>query len=276
MLSLAGSHPGGCEIAAFAQIRRTPSRIMSIRGENADVPLVQHPLRPISRISTEGARERPRRDLHPDAGSGEPPDRIVVGGDPREALGMRQDRNVAGRQNSKKELLQPGGRHVMRGLDENVAGVGERQQMTCRKTPDEVGHHVIVRTRNELQRNAFLIEDGLQLPDGIADLRTAVMVKTWQDMRRAGDMGDAVGHERPRHIERNRQVAGTVVDTRQNMTMQIDHEPRSPRSSRLRGIGRSQRTKSTCQPSGRAPRTFRPQSIVNRRLQALHISIHYG
>ena len=187
------------------------------------MPLVQHSLSPISRISAKGAREGASRNLHPDAGPGEPSDGVILGTDPRQPLGMGQDRNVLGRQYCKKELFQSRRWHVVGGLDEDVAGVGERDQVAAPEAGDEVGHNVVVRAHHELEADALLVENPLQMLHYLADLRAAIMVNAGQDVGRAGDVGHAVGDESPRHGERHRHVASTVVDTRENMAMEVNH-----------------------------------------------------
>ncbi len=214
MLSLACANQGRSEITPLAQIWRALTRIMSIRGENADVPLIQHSLGPISRISAEGARERAGRELHPDPALGHPLYGVVMPANPRQTLRVGQDRNVAGCQNAEKELLHPRRRDVVGRFHEDVAGVGERDEVAGLKAGDEVGHDVIVGPHDELQGNALAVEHVLQPLDGRADLRAGVMVNAWQDVRRAGDMRHAIGDKGLRHGQRDRKVACTVVDTR--------------------------------------------------------------
>ncbi len=196
---------------------------MSIRGENADVPLVQHSLRPISRISAKGAREGPGRNLHPDPAPGQPHDGVVVPADPRQTLRMGQNWHVPGCQNSKKELFHARRRNVVGRLDQDVARVGQRHEMPALQPRNEVGNDVVVRPRNELQPNALNVEDMLQPLHRLADLRTAVVVSAREDMRRARDVRHAIGDKRLRHRQRNRKIARAIVDTGQNMAMQIDH-----------------------------------------------------
>lgn len=123
MLSLARSDPNGSEIASFPQIWRTPTRIMSIRGKNADTPLVQHSLGPISRISAKGASKRAGCNLHPDPRLLQALDGVIMGLNPRKPLRMGQDRHVAGDQEAEEELLQARRNNVVRRLYEDVARI---------------------------------------------------------------------------------------------------------------------------------------------------------
>jgi hypothetical protein len=150
MLSLASADPGSREITPLTQIRGAPTHIVSIRGKNTDLSLIEHSLGPISRISAKGAREGPGRDLHPDPGPGQPQNGVVMGTDPGQALGMGQYRHIAGRKQAEKELLHPRRRHVVGRLDQDVARVGQRDEMPAPQAPDEVGRNVIVRSYDEL------------------------------------------------------------------------------------------------------------------------------
>jgi len=251
MLSLACADPGCSEVTPFAQIRRALSRIMSIRGENADVPLIQHSLGPISRISPEGAREGAGRDLHPDPAQDQPPYGVVMPANPRQTLRMGQDRNVPGRQNAEKELIHSRRGDVVGRLDQDIAAIGEREQVTGLKASDEVGHHVVVRAHDELQGDALIVEDLLQVLHGLADLRTAIMVNAGQDVRRAGDVRHAISDESPRHGQRDRDIARAIIDSRQNMAVQINHRPSGSRALGFKRHCPVQRTRSTCQPRDR-------------------------
>ncbi len=127
MLGLACADPSCREVAPFAQIGRTTSHIVSIGRENVDVPLVQHSLRPISRISAKGASEGTSRNLHPDTGSGHPADGKIMAPNPGQTLWVGQDWHIVGGQKAEKELLQEWRGDMVRRLDKDIASIGERK-----------------------------------------------------------------------------------------------------------------------------------------------------
>src|SRR5262245_44737510 len=62
----------------------------------------------------------------------------------------------------------------------------------------------------------------------LADLRAGIMVQTGKNMRCTGYEGHTIFDESVGHLERDRQLGGAIVDTRQDMTMQVNHAHRSP------------------------------------------------
>jgi hypothetical protein len=276
MLSLAVADPGGSEIAPLAQIRWAPTHIVSIRGKNADLSLIQHSLGPISRISAEGAREGARRDLHPDPGPGHSQNGVVMGTDPGQALGVGQYRHVAGRQQAEEELLHPRRRHVVGRLDQDIARVGQRHETAGLQAFDEVEHNVIVRSDHQLQRDALRIKDVLQLRNGHADLRTTIMVNTGKDVGRASDVRHAVRDEGLCHRQRDGLIGGAIVDTRQNVAMKVDHGLSDLASNEFKHVrpGREQGQRVNRMTS--CTLTFLPHVRANRELHPLHVLIHYG
>ena len=66
--------------------------------------------------------------------------------------------------------------------------------------------------------------DVLQALDAQQDVRAGVLVETGIDVRGAGDGRDAVRHRDPRHFEGRRKVGCAVVDTGQEMAVEIDQD----------------------------------------------------
>jgi hypothetical protein len=63
----------------------------------------------------------------------------------------------------------------------------------------EIRHYVIVSPRDQLQGYALLLEGLLQVGCLLPDLSAGIMIKAWQDMRRAGDDRYAIGDKSLRH-----------------------------------------------------------------------------
>ena len=136
---------------------------------------------------------------------------------------MRQNWHISGNKNVEEEVLQPDRSDMVRRLDENIAGVGERQQMARTQPSYKVLDDVVVGAGNELQRNGMLIERQLQLSHGIDDLGAGVVVDTRKNVWRASNNRYAVIDKGACHLQRDRQITRTIVDARQNVAMQIDH-----------------------------------------------------
>lgn len=121
----------------------------------------------------------------------------------------------------------------MRGFNQNVPAVCKRKKVTVTQPGHEILYHVIVSARDEAKRDLRRIQALLQLKQIGSDLRTGVMVQPRKDMGGAGYTLDALSHICARHINRCRQIGSTVIQTWQDVTMQIDHKPNSPRIERL-------------------------------------------
>jgi len=111
----------------------------------------------------------------------------------------------------------------MRRLNQHVARIGKRKQMTRAKTRDEIEGHVSVRTGDQPQRDSFLVENGLQISGSLPDGGARIMIQTGQNVRGAGHYCHALRDGGPRHLQRHRQVASAVVDSRQYVAMKVDH-----------------------------------------------------
>src|SRR5262245_25964318 len=102
---------------------------MGIGRENLYQSLVEHPFTPISRRSTESAKEGAGGDLHPDPGLCQSLHRLVVRLDPGQALGMRKNGYKARYRQTEEQSFQTRGRNMMGGLDQHIARVSQGQQM---------------------------------------------------------------------------------------------------------------------------------------------------
>jgi hypothetical protein len=97
---------------------------------------------------------------------------------------MSQNRHIAGSHQFEKEIFEPDRRNVVRGLNQDIARLGECQQMPRPQTGSEGGDDVVVGACHQPQRNAFLFEDLRELCDQLANLRTGIMIYAGQDVRR--------------------------------------------------------------------------------------------
>jgi hypothetical protein len=141
---------------------------------------------------------------------------------------MGQDRHVAGDQQVEEEILELHRGDVMRGLDQHVARVGERQQAAGSEAGREVRHHVDVGAGDELERDILPRKGQLQCLRCLANLGAAILVEPRQNVRRAGHDGDTVSRRQARHVQRRTKIPRTVVDARQQMAMQVYHAPSAP------------------------------------------------
>jgi hypothetical protein len=74
---------------------------------------------------------------------------------------MGQNWDESGRQHVEKQLFKPRRRHMMRGLHQDIAGVGQRQQVAAVQARHEVRNNVIVRPGDQPQGNALVVENPL-------------------------------------------------------------------------------------------------------------------
>ena len=96
----------------------------------------------------------------------------------------------------------------------NIAGAQAAQQLRVK---------VSVGAICKRERDFGVIEGGLERPRHLANGVARIFVHTRKDVRRTSNRANAIGHGNPRHFERNVEVCGPIVNTRQQMTMQVDH-----------------------------------------------------
>jgi hypothetical protein len=92
-------------------------------------PLIQHPRGPVLGAASERTQEGACSNLHPYSGTAKALDRGVVLLDPRQPLWMGQNRYVPAYKQAEEQIFELDGGGVMGGLNENVARIGQRQQL---------------------------------------------------------------------------------------------------------------------------------------------------
>lgn len=215
--------PPRCHVATSSKIRRSPPRIMRIGRQNVHAALVEHAFGPILRPASERPPKRAASDLHEDASVGKPANDIVLFPNPAQPLGMRENRYVAGHLDSEEEFLEAHRSRVMRRLDKHIARVPERQQMPCPQPLDECRNDMIVGTRHQFERNTAFIKLPLKPLDRCADLRAGIVIDARQNMRCARDVGHTLLDEHSGHGQGRRQVRCAIVNSRQQMTVKVEH-----------------------------------------------------
>lgn len=141
---------------------------------------------------------------------------------------MRQNRHIFGKLNFKKQLFQLDWHDMVRRLHQYKPRVAQGKKMAGFQAVDEIGRDVIVGARNKLQRDTGGIQLQLQRLNGGANLSSGVIVQARQNMRRASNALDALFYIVAGHIQRYGEISSTVIEPRQNVTMQINHERRLP------------------------------------------------
>ena len=79
--------------------------------------------------------------------------------------------------------------------EEKLAAVLQARGLAGTELGDEIWHDVIIRARDQEERDAFFVEDLLKVCGGLTDLGARVMIKAGQNMWRTGDDRNAVCHE---------------------------------------------------------------------------------
>src|SRR5262245_5506784 len=96
--------------------------------------------------------------------------------------------------------------------------------MTGAQFGHETWRYVIIGAGDQPKRNAFLVEDLLQISGGLPQLRPGIVVETRKNMRGAGYDRDPIRHKSFGHLNGDRKVGGAIVKTRQNVAMQVEHD----------------------------------------------------
>lgn len=120
MFGLFLTHKSCGMFAAASQVWWTPSHVMGITRHDVDAALAQHSFGPVLCSTPEITGKRASGDLHPDAGAKQPRDRRVLLLDPRQTLGMRQDRHVTCHQQAKEDVLKVHRCDMVRRLHQDV------------------------------------------------------------------------------------------------------------------------------------------------------------
>jgi hypothetical protein len=210
--------------AAFRQIRRALRHIMRVGGQDVDDALLQHALGPVARPAAETPRERARCNLDPHAARGQHLNHAVLGLDPRKPLRMRKNGDVSRQEDTEKQILQPRRGAVMRRFRQRVGRISQCQKMPLLEARDKFRDDVIIRPRCQPERDCRVVEPALERGNRPADLRPVIMIEARKNVRGTGDSLNPLIHQGPRHIERHPVIQGTVVDSRQQMAMKVEHK----------------------------------------------------
>lgn len=115
---------------------------------------------------------------------------------------MSQNWDEPPHHDAEKQVFEPGRRHVVRRLHEDIAGIGQRQQVAGPEPANEVGNDVIVGPGDQAQGDAMVVERPLELLCRLADLRAGILVNAREDVGGARDVGHAILDEGPGHGDR--------------------------------------------------------------------------
>ena len=79
MLGFLFANSLGRQLSAQTQPWWPQFHVMGVGGNDVNEPVVQHPFRPILHVPAKTPSQRPRSDLHPNAGIGKPLDGFILG-----------------------------------------------------------------------------------------------------------------------------------------------------------------------------------------------------
>jgi hypothetical protein len=181
--------------AALSHAGHTSRDIMRIGRKDMNFPLVQHSLGQILRIPAKRPGQGTACHLHPDACLQKPVERGVLPPDPGQSLGMREDRDVPCHHDTKEKVLDPRRRHMMWRFHKYIACIGQREQSSGSQSTNKICDDVIVGTSDQAQRHSRLVQHGLQVRHGGANLWPGVVIEPGQNMRRARHDLDSIGYE---------------------------------------------------------------------------------
>jgi hypothetical protein len=213
----------GCPIPPARQIRRPPTKIMGIRGQDRDQPLIEHAFGPILRIASKSTRERTGGHLHPDARLCQSRHHGVLVPDPRQAFRMGEDGHITRHSDAEKQVFKARRRHMMGRFNQNVPAVIQAQQVPGSEAPDKIRRNVIVGPGDEPQANPGRVQVVLQLGDSLPDVRARVLIDPRQDVGCAGDHRDTIRNEGLGHLHSGCEVRRPVIKAGQQVAVQINH-----------------------------------------------------
>lgn len=136
---------------------------------------------------------------------------------------MGQDRHVAGNQQSKENILEPRRRDVMWRLDQDVATLCDGEQMSLLQQGNKIRCNVIVRPRDNPEIDARFGQLSIQGLYPALNIRPGIVVEAGQDMGCASHHSDTLIDLHARHLQRHGEVAGAVVDRREEVRMKVKH-----------------------------------------------------
>ena len=91
---------------------------------------------------------------------------------------------------------------------------------------------------HQMEGDTFLIDGVLEFLNGTADLGPRIVIHPRHDMGGASHDPHTVGNEGSRHAQRYGQVRRAIVNSRQDMAMQVDHGSRNNELKRWRRTDR--------------------------------------
>ncbi len=92
---------------------------------------------------------------------------------------MGQNRHIAGSHQIEEEGFEVRRHRMMRRLDQHVARIGERNQLSGAQAGHEILTHMHIGPMHQTQRDGFSLKALLQRRDRLPDRRSGIMVKAW-------------------------------------------------------------------------------------------------
>ncbi len=200
---------------------------MRVGGQNMNRAITQKPFGPVLCIPPELTGKRTGRHLHPDTLADKAQDECIVVTNPRQPFRVGEDRNISSERQGEQQVLHTRRQDMMRWLDEDVACVGQRQEVPTADTVNKIRHDVVVRTRQNLQRNALRLQCRSEIGDGGSNLGPCVLIEPRQNMRSARNCNDPIVNKLACHRHGRREIPGSIIDPGQQMTVQINHRRHS-------------------------------------------------
>lgn len=189
-------------LSPLGKVRRSPVNIMGVGRQDLHKTFAKHLLRPVACALAEGPAQGPRRDLHPHALFRHRRYHIVALLDPGQSLWVCQYGHIPGHENGKEQLIEARWSDMVGRLDQDIAAIAQRQQVSRSDLRGEIRDDVVVGAGDEAEPDAAVIEITLEFGDRLTDLRTRVVIHPGQDVRGASHMRDALIEEGPRHRRR--------------------------------------------------------------------------
>lgn len=192
----------GC-VAAFGEKRGAMARVVCVRGEDVDKPLVEHALTPVPRGATEASGQGAGGDLNPCSMASCLDEPGVVGFvEPSESLWVGDNRDIAQRETVVDGFLEPHGDCVVWRLQEEIARPVERGVSPVLKAWDHLRGELDIGAFGQAECDIGLGEGLAEVIDGLADALSPVFVEAGIDVRGAGGGCDAVVDGDSRHLQR--------------------------------------------------------------------------
>src|SRR3954447_21910320 len=144
------AHSKSSGVAPRPQIHRPLGNVMCIRGENVYSAFIQHALRPVLSALAEFPEQRSCGNLHPDSATEESQDFGIMRVDPGQTLRMRQNRHIASYCQIEKRINQSAWVNMMRGFNEHVPAIGEREKSSFPQPRQQIRDKMHVRTCDKI------------------------------------------------------------------------------------------------------------------------------